>query len=50
MSKKVPSDYSFFLLLDKNLSAEETYSFADNNTDEDINSIVYLDRKHIDRI
>lgn len=49
LMSKEPKNYSFFYLPERT-SGEEVYSFADNNTDEDIKSQAYLEKKHIERI
>lgn len=45
-----PKVFNFFIIPENTGSAEEVYSFADNNTDEDIKSSIYMEKKHLERI
>ena len=47
---KEPSDFSFFVVPEANTPVQEIYSFADNNTEEDIKSPNYLEKKRVERI
>lgn len=50
LAHKNPQNFSSFFKPDTSLSVEELYSFADNNTEEDIKSYSYTDKKHIERV
>ena len=50
LSTKVPNNFSFFLKPDPALTVQDQYSFADSNTEEDIKSSNYLEKKYVERL